>query len=393
MKRGERIMKIFHSADWHLGKVLQGVSLIEEQRYVLNQFTDAVREEKPDVVIIAGDLYDRSVPPAEAVSLLDEVLWKVTVDCQTPVLAIAGNHDSPARLQFGSRLMEANGLHIVGKPTDSGGGTTVQLEDEFGPVQFHLIPFADPSVIRNLTQNDKIDSHHRAMESIVDQFGELDPSKRHVAIAHAFVTPLGEPEENTSESERPLSIGGAEYVAADLFKPFHYTALGHLHQAHFTGTEQIRYAGSPMKYSISEERHHKGFLVIDLDKHGEIKVEKRALYQNRDIRTVKASIEDLLNEEPSPDYVFVKLLDEAPVLFPMEKVRSVYPNAMHVERVVNRSLPEQATSRVTDIERLDDRTLFESFYEEITGSAPDHETRTIVDEVLQELLTRKGDSL
>lgn len=386
-------MKIFHTADWHLGKVLQGVSLIEEQRFVLNQFTDAVKEEKPDVVIIAGDLYDRSVPPAEAVSLLDELLWKLTVDYKTPVLAIAGNHDSPARLQFGSRLMQANGLHIVGKPSESGGGTTVQLEDEFGPVQFHLIPFADPSVIRNLTKDEGVDSHHRAMESVIRQYGELDSSIRHVAIAHAFVTPLGEPEENTSDSERPLSIGGAEYVAADLFKHFHYTALGHLHQAHFTGTEQTRYSGSPMKYSISEESHQKGFLVIELDGKGEIEVEKRALSQNRDIRTVKATMADLLLEAPSEDYVFVKLLDDAPVLFPMEKVRSVYPNAMHVERVVNRSLPEQATSRVSDIERLDDRTLFNSFYEEITGDAPDQQTKTIVEEVLQELLTKKGESL
>ncbi|REB06495.1 exonuclease SbcCD subunit D [Sporosarcina sp. BI001-red] len=386
-------MKLFHTADWHLGKVLQGVSLIEEQRFVLNQFTDAVREEKPDVVIIAGDLYDRSVPPAEAVSLLDELLWKLTVEYQTPVLAIAGNHDSPARLQFGSRLMQANGLHIVGKPSGNGGGTTIQVEDEYGPVQFHLIPFADPSVIRNLSQDDGIDSHHRAMESVIHQYGELDPSIRHVAIAHAFVTSLGEPEENTSDSERPLSIGGTEYVAADLFKNFHYTALGHLHQAHFTGTERIRYSGSPMKYSISEENHHKGFLVIELDGNGEIQIEKRELIQKRDIRTVRATLEELLQMKPSEDYVFVKLLDEAPVLFPMEKVRSVFPNAMHVERVVNRSLPEQATSRVSDIERLDDRSLFDSFYEEITGAAPDQETKTIVDEVLQELLTKKGESL
>ena len=386
-------MKIFHTADWHLGKVLQGVSLIEEQRFVLNQFTDAVKEEKPDVVIIAGDLYDRSVPPAEAVSLLDEVLWKITVDYKTPVLAIAGNHDSPARLQFGSRLMQGTGLHIVGKPSESGEGTIVQLEDKYGQVQFHLIPFTDPSVIRNLAQDDKVDSHHRAMESVIHQFGELDSSKRHVAIAHAFVTPLGEPEENTSDSERPLSIGGAEYVASHLFNDFHYTALGHLHQAHFTGTERIRYSGSPMKYSISEENHHKGFLVINLDEKGDIKVERRQLTQNRDIRTVKATMADLLRDELSEDYVFVKLLDETPVLFPMEKVRSVYPNAMHVERIVNRALPDMSTTRVTDIERLDDRELFNSFYEEITGAVPDQETRTIVEEVLQELLTKKGESL
>lgn len=385
-------MKIFHTADWHLGKVLQGVSLIEEQRFVLNQFTDAVKEERPDVVIIAGDLYDRSVPPADAVSLLDDVLWKLTVDYKTPVLAIAGNHDSPARLQFGNRLMQGTGLHIVGKPSEDGGGTIVQMKDEYGPVQFHLIPFTDPSIIRNLTHDEEIDSHHRAMESVIQQFGDLDPSMRHVAIAHAFVTPLGEAEENTSDSERPLSIGGAEYVASHLFNGFDYTALGHLHQAHFTGTERIRYSGSPMKYSISEEHHQKGFLIISMDEKGVCEVEKRQLIQNRDIRTVKATMADLLQGEPSEDYVFVKLLDESPVLFPMEKVRSVYPNAMHVERIVNRALPEQATARVSDIESLDDRALFRSFYEEITGAEPDQETKEIVEEVLQELLTMKGES-
>lgn len=280
-------MKIFHTADWHLGKVLQGVSLIEEQRFVLKQFTDAVEKEKPDVVILAGDLYDRSVPPAEAVSLLDEVLWKLTVDYNTPVLAIAGNHDSPARLQFGSRLMEANGLHLVGKPTDEGNGTTVQIEDEDGPVQFHLIPFVDPSVIRNLSGNDSIDSHHRAMESIISAYGELDPSSRHVAIAHAFITPGGEPEENTSDSERPLAIGGAEYVASDLFRTFNYTALGHLHQAHFVGDETIRYSGSPMKYSISEERHQKGFLVVTLDKSGNVEIEKEHLRKKETFEQLK----------------------------------------------------------------------------------------------------------
>ena len=382
-------MKIFHTADWHLGKVLQGVSLIEEQRFVLKQFTDAVKEEKPDVVIIAGDLYDRSVPPSDAVSLLDDVLWTLTVDYKTPVLAIAGNHDSPARLQFGSRLMQTTGLHIVGKPTEHGGGTTVKIEDNEGPVFFHLIPFADPSIVRNITGDESITSHHLAMDSIIKQCGELDSDARHIVIAHAFVTPLGEPEDNTSDSERPLSIGGSEYVSSNLFKPFHYTALGHLHQAHYIGDEKIRYAGSPMKYSISEENHKKGFLVINLNKKGEVEITKQSLVQQRDIRTVKATMEDLLQHEQSEDYVFVKLLNEAPVLSPMEKIRSVYPNAMHVERVVNRSLPDKAVSRVSDIERLDDRALFRSFYEEMTGTKPDEETESIVAEVLQEMLTGK----
>ncbi len=385
-------MKIFHTADWHLGKVLQGVSLIDEQRYVLEQFIDAVRSEKPDAVIIAGDLYDRSVPPAGAVSLLDEVLWTLTVDCSTPVLAISGNHDSPARLQFGSRLMQSTGLHIAGRLGSDGTCTEVKLADEHGPVVFHLIPFADPSIVRNALQDEAVENHHQAMEAVIRKIGGWDSSARHVAVAHAFVTPHGDPEVNTSDSERPLTIGGTEYVAAELFGRFSYTALGHLHQAHHIGTETIRYAGSPMKYSISEESHKKGFLVVELDAEGSVTVEKRPLRQKRDIRTVKASMDNLLQMERSDDYVFVRLLDQTPVLSPMEKVRSVFPNAMHVERVVTRGPAAMNKNRVTDLEQLDDRALFRAFYEEMTGNEPDNETAALMDEALQELLTGKEDS-
>ncbi|GKV69514.1 nuclease SbcCD subunit D [Sporosarcina sp. NCCP-2716] len=385
-------MKIFHTADWHLGKVLQGVSLIDEQRFVLEQFIAAVRTEKPDAVIIAGDLYDRSVPPADAVSLLDEVLWTLTVDCSTPVLAISGNHDSPARLQFGSRLMQSTGLHIAGRLGGDGSCTEVELMDEHGPVVFHLIPFADPSIVRNALQDEAVASHQQAMEAVIRKIGFWDASARHIAVAHAFVTPHGDPEENTSDSERPLSIGGTEYVAAELFGRFSYTALGHLHQAHPIGTETIRYAGSPMKYSISEESHKKGFLVVELDAEGSVTVDKRPLQQKRDIRTVEALMEDLLKMERSDDYVFVRLLDQTPVLSPMEKVRSVFPNAMHVERVVSRGPAGSGDNRVPDLEQLDDRALFRAFYEEMTGNEPDKETESIMDEALQELLIGKEGS-
>lgn len=382
-------MRIFHTADWHLGKVLQGVSLIDEQRFVLEQFISAVRSEKPDAVIIAGDLYDRSVPPAEAVSLLDEVLWTLTVECRTPVLAISGNHDSPARLQFGSRLMQSTGLHIAGRLGEDGTCTEVELADEYGKVVFHLIPFADPSIVRNALQDHSVTSHQQAMDALIRKIGGWDAAERHVAIAHAFVTPHGGPEDNTSDSERPLSIGGTEYVAAELFSRFNYTALGHLHQAHHVGTETIRYAGSPMKYSISEENHKKGFLVIEMDAEGSVKVEKRPLQQKRDIRSVKAALEDLLQMERSDDYIFVKLLDQAPILSPMEKIRSVFPNALHVERIISRGSAGSGENHIPDLEQLDDRALFRAFYEEMTGNVPDKETEAIMDEALQELLTGK----
>ena len=173
------------------------------------------------------------------------------------------------------------------------------------------------------------------MKKIIDSIREkMISNARHVFVGHAFVTPQGESEDNTSDSERPLAIGGAEYVSAHLFEPFQYTALGHLHQAHYVLNETIRYAGSPLKYSISEEHHSKGFYIVELDGEGNAMVEKRELKPKHDMRTVEGKIEEILQHSVSEDYVFVKLLDETPVLFPMEKVRSVYPNAMHVERKV-----------------------------------------------------------
>ncbi len=185
--------------------------MTEGQRHVLRQFVEAVREEKPDAVIIAGDLYDRAVPPPEAVALLDEVLWELVMELQTPVIAVAGNHDSPGRLQFGSRLMQSNGFHIVGQLAED--AEPVVLTDRFGEVHFHLVPYCDPSIVKHLFEVDDVVDHHSAMDKVVERISEkMDEAARHVFVGHAFVTPHGEEEENTSDSERPLAIGGAEYV-------------------------------------------------------------------------------------------------------------------------------------------------------------------------------------
>ncbi|WP_153721929.1 metallophosphoesterase family protein, partial [Sporosarcina cascadiensis] len=237
-------MKLFHTADWHLGKLVQGVYMTEDQRYILSALIEEIKIEQPDTVIIAGDLYDRAIPPTEAVNLLNDILQEIVIDLQIPVIAIAGNHDSPSRLHFGSTFMKEQGLHITGEL--SAELPPVILQDEFGEVHFHLIPYADPSKVRHLFQDDDISSHQQAMEKIIGQVKEtMDEDARHVFVGHAFITPHGEKEENTSDAERPLSIGGAEYVSSDLFAPFHYTALGHLHRAHWVGSETIRYSGSP----------------------------------------------------------------------------------------------------------------------------------------------------
>lgn len=385
-------MKLFHTADWHLGKLVQGVYMTEDQRYILQQFVQAVEEEKPDAVIIAGDLYDRSVPPTEAIQLLDEVLNTIVLKLKTPVLAIAGNHDSPSRLHFGSRLMEANGLFMVGKFSKD--IEPIILHDTFGEVHFHLVPYVDPSVVRNEFEDDEIRSHNDAMRKIVEHIqAKMNPSARHVFVGHAFVTPYGEKEANTSDSERPLSIGGSEYVEARHFKPFHYTALGHLHRAHYVQEETIRYAGSPLKYSISEERHQKGYYVVELNGTGDVQVEKRLFKPIRDMRTVEATMAELLKHPENEDYVFIKLLDEMPVLSPMEKVRSVYPNAMHVERKYFQLGLNQEKSDVIERTKMSDLELFRAFYKEVKGTDVSEETEAIFKEVLDAFLQEEREQV
>jgi exonuclease SbcD len=385
-------MKFFHTADWHLGKLVQNVYMTEDQQHVLNQFLEAIETEKPDAVIIAGDLYDRAVPPTDAVQLLDKVLQTIVLDLKTPVLAVSGNHDSPSRLNFGSNIMKAAGFHMAGEfayPM-----MPVVMNDEYGPVHFHLVPFADPAVIRHLLEDHEIRSHDDAMRAVVGKIKEtMIPGTRNVFVGHAFVTPNGEAKLNTSDSERPLAIGGAEHVSASHFDCFHYTALGHLHQAHYIGNETVQYAGSPLKYSISEELHKKGYLVVEMDRHGAVSVEKRLLSPKRDMRTVEGLMEHIERHEKSDDYIFVRLLDEHSVISPMERVRAVYPNAMHVERKsvllqLNGSMEQAAAGGRVGTDMM---TLFRSFYHEAKGTEVSEETERLFLEVLREIDREDGE--
>ncbi|MBD2845783.1 exonuclease SbcCD subunit D [Paenibacillus sp. IB182496] len=384
-------MKFFHTADWHLGKLVQGVSMTEDQDYVLEQLLRDIERERPDAVIIAGDLYDRAIPPTDAVELLDRVLGRIVLDLETPVLAISGNHDSPDRLGFATRIMEGRGLHLAGQLQAQ--PRTVELRDAHGPVHIHLVPYADPAMVRFTYGDDRIRTHDDAMAAIVARIAaSMDASARHVLVGHAFVTPGGEPQANTSESERPLAIGGAEYVRDAHFRAFHYTALGHLHQAHYVGSETIRYAGSPLKYSISEERHHKGYTLVELDGDGAVRLDKRAFAPRRELRSVQTTAAELeAGADGSEDYVFVTLLDEDPVLFPMEKVRARYPNALHVQRRSPSASPaeeggEQGLSRA----ERDPGELFASFYREVKGAPLDAAKAELFASVYAEALRAEG---
>ncbi|WP_338555165.1 exonuclease SbcCD subunit D [Paenibacillus sp. KS-LC4] len=388
-------MKWFHTADWHLGKLVQGVYMTEDQRYVLEQLIDDIERERPDAVIIAGDLYDRAIPPIEAVELLDEVLQHIVIKLETPVLAVAGNHDSPDRIDFGTAMMASRGLHIAGRMKRE--QKPVVLRDEHGEVHFHLVPYADPAHVRYALDDESIRTHDDAMKALTERLqAQLDPAARHVFIGHAFVTATGEAEPNTSDSERPLAIGGAEHVRASYFSPFHYTALGHLHQAHYVSDDNIRYAGSPLKYSVSEEHHAKGYYVVEMEDKGAVTVEKRPFQPLRDLRRVSGTIEEIEQHAKSEDYVFVTLLNENPVLFPMEKVRAIYPNALHVERRPEAGLLADAeASADREIEAVrrreaDPVALFASFYQEVKGSPLSESKKQRFADVFGKLLHEEG---
>lgn len=376
------MMKILHTADWHLGKLVQSVYMTDDQRYILEQLIAQIDEEKPDVMIIAGDLYDRSVPSTEAIQLLDDVLQKLVIERQIPVLAIAGNHDSASRIDFATSLMSDSGFYMSGRWTPE--QEPVVLKDAFGDVHFWLVPFMDPSEVRYLFGDETIRTHQQAMAAIIASItARMAHDARNVFIGHAFVTKGGVEAEKDSEGERPLAIGGSECIDSALFEAFDYAAFGHLHRAHFVGSDTIRYAGSPLKYSISEETHNKGYLIAELTAN-DTTVTKKELVPLRDMRRVKAYMADILVMEPSDDYVFVTLLDEQPILSPMEKIRTVYKNAMHVERqtIIHTADRQQTPSR----RQMDDVALFKAFYGEMLPGEVPEETLALFEELLAEQL-------
>lgn len=364
-------MRIFHMADWHIGKLVNGFYMTEDQEYVIEQLCKAIEEKKPDVVIIAGDLYDRSVPPVHAVELLNKSLIRIVKDLNTKVIALAGNHDSNERIEFASSLLSDSGLYIFGnlkRKIDK-----ITLEDEDGKVNFYPIPYADVPYVRDLFEDENIKSYDLAMERIVSEIlNDFNESERNVAIAHGYVTGIKDDhfeELEESDSEKPLSIGGTEYINSKHFNKFNYTALGHLHGPQKVGSDKIRYSGSLMKYSFSEVNQRKGITIVDLDKNGEVNIEVYELKPKRDFRVKIGTLEEILKgydkeKENNEDYLKVILKDKGELLDPMAKLRAVYPNVMELTRE-ERVLRDGTRQVVTNIKEKSKISLFESFYKDI----------------------------
>lgn len=359
-------MRILHTSDWHLGRIFHGVHLTDDQAHVLEQVVRLVADAKPDVLLIAGDVYDRSVPPTEAVCLLDEVLSRILLDHGVPVILIAGNHDSPERLGFGTRLLSRQGLHVVGQIQSN--AAPLILRDSWGPVYFCPIPYAEAAVARNVLADADAADHNRAMLALTRRaLAPVPPGGRAVVVAHAFVAGC-----EATESERPLSVGGANTVDGSCFGSFCYTALGHLHRPQCATADNVRYAGSLLKYSFSESAHRKSVNLVEIDGGGNITVKTITLTPRRDVRCLDGFLNDILKgpppEENRNDYLMVTLRDTGAIMDAIGKLRAIYPNVLHIERP-HLAVGGELGGPGGDHRRLSEVDLFASFFEQVTGDA------------------------
>jgi len=357
-------MRFLHTADWHLGKLLHGEHLTTEQRGLLRQLCEIVEDRAPDAVLMAGDVFDRSVPPSDAVELLDDALSKLVIELDTPVVMIAGNHDGPDRLDFGSRILREQGLHVFSKPRPEPG--VVTFEDEHGPVHVAGLPYTEPPQARRVFGDPDLKTHDEVVATQSETARESIPSdERSIAVAHVFAKG-GE----LSDSERPLAVGGAETVHTSRFEGFDYVALGHLHRRQQVGEDHVQYSGSLMKYSFDEVHHEKSVHLVEMDAEGNCEIEQLPLTPECDLRRVEGTLSEI-QEGPSPDeneqdYVWVTLEDEGPVVDAMSRIRETYPNALHVEHPTRVDV-SSLSGLAGDLEGQSEEEVFEEFAAHVTG--------------------------
>lgn len=367
-------MRFLHTADWHLGRMFHGLSLIEDQAYVLDQLVDIVKAEKPDAVVIAGDVYDRTIPPNDAIRLLDDTLTRIIRDAGVPVILIAGNHDSPDRIGFASRLLEGAGLTVRGAADAK--IEPIVLSDAHGQVAFYPMPYTDTAQLRELFPDTPIpDQQMGADVQMARLRATLQPHRRNVLIAHTYVQGGA-----SSESERPLMLGGTSYIDAKVFDGFHFVAMGHLHRPQTVVDGRIDYSGSLLKYSFAESDHEKSVSMVELDGAGQASVTRLPLKPRRDVRVVEGLLQDILQQgltDPGrDDYIHARLTDIGPILDAKAKVQTSYPNVLLVSRT---EIATGGTGSVkADHRKIDTLELFGLFYKEMTDGELSDEAKAIL---------------
>lgn len=373
-------MKFIHLSDLHLGKRLNEFSMIEDQEYILKQIVKIIDEEKPDGVIVAGDVYDKSVPSAEAVRLLDDFLYALAKR-SLQVFVISGNHDSAERIAFGSRLMEQGGIHM--SPVYDGKVMPVSLEDEFGKVDVYMLPFVKPGNIRKFCEDAEIESYTDAIKVALDNMN-IDKDNRNIIVTHQFVTGA-----LRSDSE-DINVGGSDNVDASVFNDFDYVALGHIHRPQNIGRETIRYCGTPLKYSFSEANHEKSVTVVELGEKGHVNVKIRTLVPLHDMREIKGSYMELTSREnyegtAVEDYMHITLTDEEDVPDAIGKLRAVYPNIMKLDYDNKRTRESGQIDGADMVERKSPMELFAEFYEKQNNDAMSEEQMEFAAGIIEEI--------
>ncbi|WP_278902438.1 exonuclease SbcCD subunit D [Dolosigranulum pigrum] len=373
-------MRFLHTADWHIGKIVHEQSMLADQAYILEQLIEQVEKYEVDAVLMAGDLYDRSLPPKEAVSLVNQTLSRLINELEVPVFIIAGNHDSNERIEYLSGVAEAKQLYMEG--TLKAYTRKVSLKE----ADIYMMPYADHVLIRQALDQPEIQTIEEAVAAQVEQItssDEFDRSRINMVMFHGYVISGNRTSLEESDSERPLSIGTAEWIDQSIFDAFDYVALGHLHKGQKVGSNRIRYSGSPLKYSKSEAAHQKKSFIIDID-HDSLEVIPVPLIPKRDMRIVRGAFDDLMQQDWSDDYIFIELTDDMFIQDAMSRLRGQFPQVLGLEYVnlrVDQSTYQ--TARSQDLKRQSIESLFSDFFEQYTEHTLDEPRREVVREIVR----------
>ena len=374
-------MKLIHLSDIHLGKRVNEFSMLEDQAHILKKILAVVDEEKPNGVLIAGDVYDKSVPSTEAVQLFDDFLVRLAKR-KLPVFIISGNHDSPERLSFANRLIDAVGIHLA--PVYNGVVEPITLSDEYGPVNVYMLPFIKPAHVRGFFPDTEITDYSDAVAAAIGRMN-IDKTQRNVLITHQFVTGA-----QRSDSEE-LSVGGTDNIGAEVFCDFDYVALGHIHGPQNMDSGRIRYCGSPLKYSFSEAAQQKSVTVAELKEKDTLEIHTVPLIPRRDMVELKGSYQQLTlrefyeNTTYQEDYTHITLTDEEDIPDAVAKLRAVYHNLMKLDYDNTRTRHSAAISGAENVETRSPIDLFAEFYELQNGLPMSAEQTELVASLIEKI--------
>lgn len=373
-------MKILHLADLHIGKIIYEQSLLEDQEYMLKQVEKIIEKEKIEAVLISGDIYDRSIPPADAVEVLDKFLNNLIKILKVKVFIISGNHDSKERLNFGSKIFENDGLYI--QTTYNGRIRKVELDEK---INIYMLPFIKPIEVKQYFENEKIETYNDAIKHIIEN-EKLDKTKINILMAHQFVT-SGTTNPETCESET-INVGGLDNVDASNFSEFDYVALGHIHGPQKIGKEKIRYSGTMLKYSFSEVNHHKSVVIIEI-KNGKVDFKLESLTPLRDMRKIQGPIEELVKKENyegtnQQDYIKAIITNEEAIYDAIGQIRKIYPNTLSLDILNSKSY--NSDMDIENFEKIKEKSefeLFNDFYEFQNSVRLDEEQSEIIKKVIE----------